>query len=445
MLSNEGKQPLSVTHPELAKEAVGWNPDIYLPTNSRQFWLCAVGHQFESVIAERKRGKGCPYCAGKKVLKGFNDLETTHPDLASEAHNWDPTLYSAGSHDKVDWKCERGHITNSTIKNRALLGNQCRICKNQEVLVGFNDLASFHPDIAKEANGWDPEKVISGSNIKYEWKCAFGHLYKASPGARTRGQGCTVCLGKQILIGFNDLQTTHPDIAKEADGWNPLQYNAGSNKKKSWRCHLGHQWKTTILNRTFSNTGCPYCSNKKVWIGFNDLQTTHPEIAAEASGWNPTSITYGSSKKKRWKCKNGHIWTSSPTVRTAKTGSGCPTCSATGFNPNADGYLYFIEHCRWGMLQIGITNYPDNRLKDHKSLGWELLEIRGPMDGHLTQQWETAILRMLKAKGADLSNSTIAGKFDGFSEAWSKLTFEVKSIKQLMELTEQFEESLKKK
>jgi hypothetical protein len=48
---------------------------------------------------------------------------------------------------------------------------------------------------------------------------------------------------------------------------------------------------------------------------------------------------------------------------------------------------------------------------------WDVLEIRGPMDGHLTQQWETAILRMLKAKGADLSNSKIAGKFDGYSEA----------------------------
>jgi hypothetical protein len=62
------------------------------------------------------------------------------------------------------------------------------------------------------------------------------------------------------------------------------------------------------------------------------------------------------------------------------------------------------------------------------------------MDGYLAKQWETAILRMLKAKGADLSNSKIAGKFDGYSEAWSKSTFEVKSIKELMKLTEEFEE-----
>jgi hypothetical protein len=37
-------------------------------------------------------------------------------------------------------------------------------------------------------------------------------------------------------------------------------------------------------------------------------------------------------------------------------------------------------------------------------------------------------------------NDKIAGKFDGYTEAWSKSTFEVKSINELMRLTEEFEE-----
>lgn len=57
----------------------------------------------------------------------------------------------------------------------------------------------------------------------------------------------------------------------------------------------------------------------------------------------------------------------------------------------------------------------------------------------VNEERETAILRMLKAKGADLSNAEIAGKFDGYSEAWSKSTFEVKSVKELMRLTEEYE------
>jgi len=44
------------------------------------------------------------------------------------------------------------------------------------------------------------------------------------------------------------------------------------------------------------------------------------------------------------------------------------------------------------MLQIGITNFPDDRLGTHKHLGWEVLEVRGPMDGLLARNWETSIL-----------------------------------------------------
>jgi hypothetical protein len=62
------------------------------------------------------------------------------------------------------------------------------------------------------------------------------------------------------------------------------------------------------------------------------------------------------------------------------------------------------------------------------------------MDGQLAKQWERAILRMLRVKGADLSNEKIARKFDGYLEAWSKSTFEVGSIKELIKLTEEFEE-----
>jgi hypothetical protein len=52
---------------------------------------------------------------------------------------------------------------------------------------------------------------------------------------------------------------------------------------------------------------------------------------------------------------------------------------------------------------------------------------------------------MLRKNGADLSNSSIAGKFDGYSEAWSKSKFEARSLRELMDLTETYEETLKKK
>ncbi len=274
----------------------------------------------------------------------------------------------------------------------------------------------------------------------------MNHRWKASVIQRTvggysgKGTGCPFCSGVRTLAGFNDLATTHPELAAQAVGWDPSKFSAGSSKSVAWKCGRNHSWKALIVSRTRERAAdCPYCTNRKLLKGFNDLQTTHPEIAAEADGWDPTSVTRGMDKSRKWKCSAGHKWKTDVIVRTR--GSGCPSCAPTGYDPNAPAYLYLLEHPIWEMFQIGITNDIDTRMYAHGLLGWECLEYRGPMDALVCRDWETSMLRMLKAKGADLSNSKIAGKFDGYSEAWSKATFEASSIKELMKLTEEYEEN----
>lgn len=440
----KGKTDLETTHPELAKEAVGWDPSQFSPGSQKQkTWTCVEGHFFESRIANRSINKsGCPYCSNNKVLKGFNDLATTHPEVAKQADGWDATTVLAGSGKLQNWKCSLGHRWSNSPHQHLKSRTGCPICSNRRVLIGFNDLRTTHPELANQAFDWDPTTVTAGHDKKKMWKCALGHVYKSAPYQRTGSQesGCPVCDNKVIVPGFNDLKTTFPEMAKQAFGWDPTLIAAGHNSRKEWQCDLGHIWIVSPQNRFQKNqviSNCPICSGDKVLKGFNDLVTRHPLLAREADGWDPTTIIAGHTKR-RWKCEAGHNWMASPISRIV-SGVGCPTCSKTGFNPNADGYLYFLSHAHWMMLQIGITNNPEKRIGGHKNLGWELLELRGPMDGHLTQQWETSILRMLKAKGADLSNAKIAGKFDGYSEAWSNSTFEAKSIKDLMRMTEEFE------
>ena len=88
------------------------------------------------------------------------------------------------------------------------------------------------------------------------------------------------------------------------------------------------------------------------------------------------------------------------------------------------------------MLQIGITNVPDDRLSTHKRLGWEIVELRGPMEGDLARQWETDILRMLRKKNAVVGSTDIAGKFTGYTESWIKDSYPINSLKELMNLVE---------
>jgi hypothetical protein len=241
------------------------------------------------------------------------------------------------------------------------------------------------------------------------------------------------------MPGFNDLATRFPEVALEAEGWDPSLVLGVTSQMMTWKCQQGHVYVMTIANRSGGH-GCSFCSGRQVIIGETDLQTLNPTLAAEAMGWNPQEVSPGSNKIRKWKCLAGHIW--STTVADRSNGHGCPSCSTNGYDPNKPSWLYFLRNSNWEMLQIGITNDFTRRFKEHEKNGWEVIEIRGPMDGHVTQQWETAILRMLKAKGADLSNDKIAGKFDGYSEAWSRSIFNVVSIRELMKLTEDWEDGV---
>jgi hypothetical protein len=436
-----GFNDLATTDPELAKQAYGWDTTKFnRSSNKKLTWVCNFGHTWTAPVSSRSSGSGCPYCSGKKVLKGFNDLGTVNTNLAIQASEWDPSSLTRSSNKKVTWKCDLGHIWNASVNNRAR-GDGCPYCGGKKVLKGFNDLATVKPEIAKDSFEWDPSTVTVSSHLKKEWKCINGHIYLMAVSAKSNGNGCAYCANQKVLKGFNDIATTHPELVKEAFGWDPTKYILGTVTRLKWKCEKGHIWKARGADRKRSS-GCPFCAGVQVLPGFNDLKTLFPEIAKESFGWDPKKVLPGSGKKLTWKCSEGHKWKTDVYHRTGNDKTGCPTCSVTGFNPNDDGFLYFLVQKDWEMFQIGITNIPDDRIQRHKRLGWELLEIRGPMDGHLTQQWETAILRMLKAKGADLSNKEIAGKFDGYSEAWSKSTFSVKSIKELMRMTEEFEEKI---
>ena len=172
MPTKKEKQPLSVTHPELAKEADGWDATkvfAHIGTGKKFRWKCSKGHSYEATLGNRvQHDSGCPYCSGHKVLPGFNDLTTTHPKLAQTADGWDPKTVSAGSHKKVNWICSTGHSFSAIVKSRVRnVDAGCPVCVNKKVLPGFNDLATTHPMIAKDADGWDPKTVVSGSNLSY--------------------------------------------------------------------------------------------------------------------------------------------------------------------------------------------------------------------------------------------------------------------------------------
>jgi hypothetical protein len=429
---NKDKKPLSVTHPELAKEADGWDPTIISGGSHHKLnWMCPVGHKWSASVNNRSHGKtNCPICSNHKVLIGYNDLATTHPELSKQAHGWDPTTVVAGTQKKLNWICSKGHVYSSTGAHR-IENKNCPFCSNQKLLIGYNDLATTHPELSKQAHGWDPTTVVAGTNSRREWKCEKKHIWISVVASRAiLNRGCPICTNKQVLAGFNDLATTHHELSKQAHGWDPATVTFASDKQKEWKCEQGHTWNSRVADRTSGN-GCPICSNKKVLVGYNDLATTNPELAIEAFGWDPTTVSYGQRRKFEWICEQGHKWIA--TVNDRSTGYGCPSCALSGFDPNQSGFIYFLVQPNWEIYQIGITNFPEDRLQRHKRNGFDLLELRGPMDGHTAQELETALLRYLKSQKANLSPEHIAGKFDGYSESWTIDSYKVNNLKELID------------
>ena len=179
-------------------------------THKKAWWICPHDHEYEQAIMLRTtRGSGCPYCAGNKVWKGFNDLATTYPKIAKE---WHPT------------------------KNGALT----------------------------------PHDITAGKFKPVWWLCPkCGHEWQASPNNRKKGVGCPCCSGRGPKPGVNDLGTKFPEISKE---WcyekniplTPKDVLPGSGKKVWWKCQeCGHEWKTEIRIRTLKNSKCSSCSRNK--------------------------------------------------------------------------------------------------------------------------------------------------------------------------------------
>lgn len=203
--------------PEIAAE---WHPtlngdltpnDVTGSTSTKVWWLGRCGHEWDMTVANRTTlGQGCPFCAGKRVLAGFNDLSTTDPNVADE---WDyerngdlkPTAVSRGSAKVVWWKCGscgfswQGVINKRTARNEGC--PSCRVSVKRTIRKPTHGmtLADAHPDVAAE---WHPTKN-------------------------------------------GDL--TPSDVA------------ANSHRSVWWVCQSGHEWQTVIKNRNREKSGCPIC------------------------------------------------------------------------------------------------------------------------------------------------------------------------------------------
>lgn len=320
--------------------------EITSGSQRKVWWRCKQGHEWRSSPYERaKRGTGCPYCMGKRILPGM-DLASLYPHLTEQ---WNfrrngelgPENVLPGSHRSVWWICSKGHEWKAMINSRSK-GSGCPVCAGRVVIPGENDLETVSPVLAAQwhtgKNGaLYPSQVLSGSKQKVWWRCDRGHEWQASIKSRLQGAGCPVCAGKVVNPGENDLKSFSPELAEQWDreengALSPEQVSAFSNRRVWWKCCRGHTWQAKISARVTNQSECPYCTNRKVLAGFNDLKTVEPLVAAQ---WHPdknaplepSMVLSGSRKRIWWRCIDGHEWKAVIYSRTGAQKCGCPVCA----------------------------------------------------------------------------------------------------------------------
>jgi hypothetical protein len=137
------------------------------------------------------------------LLKGFNDLETKHPELAEQ---WNTKknkplkpseVLSTNRNKKYWWLCKEGHEWDATLASRKT-GNNCPVCSRQLVSAGVNDMATTNPELAasfdlKKNYPLTPDQILAGTGKPFWWKCEEGHSWKAVSNSRFYGRGCPNC------------------------------------------------------------------------------------------------------------------------------------------------------------------------------------------------------------------------------------------------------------
>ena len=326
-----------------------------------------------------------------------NLLKDKYPEIFSEIDvektleifpNIDLDSLTASSAKKIFWKCKNGHSYQATVNKREY-GRGCPYCANQKVLSGFNDLETYiksHPEYRYLLNEWSADNIITSKDISYvstkniNWVCLkCGNIYSQTVKNRINNYSCPYCCNpaRRLLTGFNDLQTKYPEIAKDWDYAKnypilPSQVLPGSNKKYWFICDKGHHYLQSIYSKRLY--GCPYCKNKKILSGYNDLETycnSHPEYVHILDEWDysknklkPNQIFPHSTEYVWFICKNNHGYKTQLYHRL--NNCGCPHCSHKKSIPE----LTLFEICK---------KYIDNHAESGKKINCKEIDIFLPL------------------------------------------------------------------
>lgn len=350
----KGKTDLLSQYPEIVKE---WDfdkntilPDeISSKSGIKVWWKCEQGHSWKATVGNRVHNKsGCPRCNIENVnsfceqavyyyiKQMFPDAINSDMHIGMELDIYIPSINVAIEYDGEAWHTSK--------KKKEIDENKNKLCVEKEItLIRIREPKLSHIDncivfIRSDSTSSKSLDDVIGELLRY--------LGIEKIVIDTDSDSSNILAQYATKKYESSLAYCNPEVAYE---WHPTKNGSltpekvskASRRKVWWLGKCGHEWLMTVSDRTrpvyhakngkiHKPQGCPYCCGKRILVGFNDLQSNYPEIAAEwhptkNENMKPTDITAGSNKLVWWLGKCGHEWKSTTNQR-CNNNSQCPIC-----------------------------------------------------------------------------------------------------------------------
>lgn len=198
-------------------------------------------------------------------LEFEKSLAHLFPEIAKLVHRDSPLMAKEvrpKTRQKLWFICENHPAPRVCTPGSLLENRQCFICCGQEVLPGFNDLATVRPELGRTITKSSPlraTEVTIRSSKQVESRCPTCGYTRLIRPLKLSAQGCGVCSNKTILPELNSFSAVKPNAASFlTEPKAGLLVSAKSSTSLEFRCSIGHIWKEKPKNIDFTPR-CPQC------------------------------------------------------------------------------------------------------------------------------------------------------------------------------------------
>ncbi len=327
--------------------------DEYVHQTVKARFQCSEGHVWPARPNNVLSGKGCPTCGNvSQAKKKRLPAETVRDRLDNRGIVLIGDYVSSNS--KAEFQCSEGHLWKTTPAS-VMGGSDCPQC------YGANNPLTKEIVNARIADrGIALVSDYKGAHATTIFQCSEGHTWEARPGNILQGKNCPHCAGQFPL----SKKIVNERIAER--GLVLLGEYTNIGTKTLFRCGQGHTWEASPGN-VIAGTGCGICS------GNIPLTTEIVNDRIANRGIAMLDEYINNSTKRRFQCREGHVWETAPANVLA--GRGCTFC-AERTSDNDVFYLWIagpqeLVPLRDGefLLKYGVTSVRREDLRI-KEIGW---------------------------------------------------------------------------